>query len=371
MPFRGVQGVGSVPSSPLGAYLYQSSVVCKATLGRMGSCREADRLDIGVFVCMALGPELHAVIFHLAGQARFRPGPAAQTSLGMNNTEHFQVEGFMRWAILASPWICLALVVLGLSFPYLPNDGKPRNEAFELGFSIFLSVFFGVLAVLSWRMVRELPHAAVSVNSHGIWRSADDPGSSLVRWSEVSKLRERPYLQRLELLDRSGKRLLKLEYQLHSFERLRSVVLERSSLAPVRTELGQTFAKGVSYHAFNAAALVGFVALGLYVWPINALLAAAALLSVVGLGAWEYLTTAHKVELLPTELLITWPLKKLALSRTEIVALEVSDVFVNHARHPQVLLTHKCSTKPVALRGLGASAVELKLALEAWLRNAA
>lgn len=85
---------------------------------------------------------------------------------------------------------------------------------------------------------------------------------------------------------------------------------------------------------------------------------------------WEYLTTANKVELLPNELLISWPLKQLALSRTEVVALDVSDVIANHARHPQVLLTHKGSKKPVALRDLGSSAVELKLALESWQRNA-
>lgn len=289
----------------------------------------------------------------------------------MNSTEHFQVEGFMRWVILASPWIFAALVVLGLSLPLLPDEGRPRNEDFQLGFSIFMATFFGVLAVLSWRMVRELPYAAVSVDSHGIWRSVEDPSTSLVRWIDISRIRERPYLQRIELLDRSGRRLLKLEYQLQGFERLRNIVLERSSLAPIRAELGHTFAKGFSYHAFNVAALVGFVALGLYVWRTNALLATAVLLVVVGLGAREYLTTAHKVQLLPNEVLITWPLKKLALSRMDVVALDVSDVIVNHARHPQVLLVHKRSEKPVALQGLGASAVELKLALESWHRNAA
>ena len=109
----------------------------------------------------------------------------------MNHTEHFQVEGFMRWVILASPWIFAALVVLGLSLPLLPDEGRPRNEDFQLGFSIFMATFFSVLAVLSWRMVRELPYAAVSVDSHGIWRSVEDPSTSLVRWKDISRIRER------------------------------------------------------------------------------------------------------------------------------------------------------------------------------------
>jgi hypothetical protein len=289
----------------------------------------------------------------------------------MNNTEHFEVDRFMRWILLAAPWIFIAFASLGLALPFLPDDGKPRNETFELGFSIFLALFFGVLAWLSWRVVRQLPFAAVSLDSQGIWKTATNRSTSLVRWSDVVRLRERQYLQRLELLGRSGELLLKLEYQLHDFPRLRRIVLERSSLEPVRTLLGDTFAKSLLYHLFNAAALAGFAALGWFVWPINPLLGAAVMLAVVGLGSWEYLTTAHKIELLPTEMLISWPLKKLTLSRADVVALEVSDLIANQARHPQVVLAHKKSKKPIVLRGLGTSAVELKLALEAWQRNAA
>lgn len=277
----------------------------------------------------------------------------------------------MRWLFMAAPWIFIAFALLGLSLPFLPDDGKPRNSKFEMYLSFMVVIFFGALAWISRRVVRELPNAPVSVDRYGIWRTAHPRETSLIHWSAITQVRERPYLQRLELFNGSGELLLKLEYQLRDFPRLRSLVLERSALAPVRSPLGKAFAKSYAYHIFNAAALVGFVALSIYLWPTNPVLSGVLLLSVVGFGSWEYFTTACKVELLATGMVVSWPVRRLTLFRADITSVEMSDLVVNSALHPQVLVSHTKSKRPVVLRGLGTSAVDLKRAVQAWRENGA
>jgi hypothetical protein len=264
---------------------------------------------------------------------------SSQTLGGMTETEHFDLERFMRWLFMAAPWIFIAFALLGLSLPFLPDDGKPRNATFEMYFSLVMVIFFGALAWVSLRVVRELPNAPVSVDGHGIWRTVHLRETSLIHWSAITRVRERPYLQRLELFNGSGDLLLKLEYQLRDFPRLRTLVLERSALAPVRSPLGQAFAKGHAYHIFNATALVGFVALSIYLWPTNPVLGSVLRLSVVGFGTWEYFTTACKVELLSAGMVVSWPLRRLTLSRADITSIEMSDLVVNSALHPQVLVS--------------------------------
>ncbi len=287
----------------------------------------------------------------------------------MSNIERFDLGRSIRFMIYFSFWACIFFVVLSLSLPFTAQDGRPHNPVFIAGLSLFGTVFFGIWALYAWKYIRELPYTSVSLDEHGIWKTTNERSASIVPWSKIASLRERPYLQRLDLMDKSGHLLLKVEYQLHNFERLRTLVIERSALASVRTSSGQIFSKTIFHHAFTLVVAGCFTALCIYLWPIKPLLSGFTFLIVISAISWEYLKTVFKIELLTDELKIYTPLQKLVLNRSDIVSLDFSDLLKNQTRYPQVLVTHKKSKKPIVLRGLSASTFELKRTLEAWHKN--
>jgi len=288
----------------------------------------------------------------------------------MEPTDHFELDGFMKWLFLAAPWIFGAFALLGAGIPFLSDDGQSRNEAFLRGVSAVLTLFFGAAAWYSWRITNKLPHAAVSLDAEGIWPTVESRTTALVRWQQVAHLRERPMLQRLELLDASKGLLLRLEYQLADFPRLRNIVLSRASLDKPKLEANRTFSKTPAHHVFNVGALVGFSALALYMLQVQPLLGALLGVSVVGFGGWEYANTVHKVRVQGNELTLYWPGRAQRLRREEVQAFQIEDLLVNFARHPQVVVQCVAPTRSFKLRNLGVPAVELERTLLAW-RNGA
>jgi hypothetical protein len=287
-------------------------------------------------------------------------------SYHMTNVERFDLDRNVRRMILFSFWVFVFFILLSISLPFTPNNGRPMNPVFVVWLSFFGTAFFGILACYSWRFIRDLPYTSVSLDEHGIWQSAKSRDTALVPWSNIVKIKERPYLQRLELLGRSGQVLSKIEYQLSDFKRLRDIVIERSALVQVRMPHRDVFSKGFAHHLFYGVLLIGFTSLCIYIWPTQPVLSAVGFPFIVGPLAWEYLTTVHTVKLLSTELAISWPLRKLVIDRSEVISLYLSDISVNHSLHPQVLLKHTKSRKPIALRGIGVAAIELKQAINLW-----
>lgn len=148
----------------------------------------------------------------------------------MQPTEHFDFAPMTRWQFLVCPWCFAFFVVFGLAVPLLPGERQPADVALERRLAITSVLLFGTLTWVSWRIVKQLPDAAVSIDSQGIWKSAYPRELTFVAWNDVVRLRQRAYFRRLELLSGSGTVLLKLEYQLHDFERLCQIVVERSAL---------------------------------------------------------------------------------------------------------------------------------------------
>jgi hypothetical protein len=287
----------------------------------------------------------------------------------MSDIEQFDLNPNLRRMIHFSFWVFIFAALLSLYLPIAARDGRPHNPIFIAMLAMFGTAFFGILAYYCWRFIKELPYTSVSLDEHGIWKTAQQRSATLVLWANIADLRERPYLQRLDLLDNSGQLLLKIEYQLVNFERVRNLLAERSALTAEKSSCVQTFSKTSFHHVFTLANVICFTILCIYLWPIKPLLSGITFLIVVGAIGWEYFTTAFKIELRANQLVIYKPLQKLSLNRSEIISLDFSDLLKNHARYPQVLIVHKKSEKPLVLRGLNVSAFQLKNALDAWRKN--
>jgi len=121
---------------------------------------------------------------------------------------------------------CLAGVVLfwamalcGLLLPFIVGE-----RALETGLGAV--VFFlplGWYALDGWRRRADY----VQVGSTHITLVRASGSDVAMRWDEIVEMRERPVLRRLELLDRQ-RRVLRVEFQLTGFARLRELVQERA-----------------------------------------------------------------------------------------------------------------------------------------------
>lgn len=80
----------------------------------------------------------------------------------------------------------------------------------------------------------------------------------------------------------------------------------------------------------------------------------------------EYLTTVSHVEVLRDQLRLAYPFKTEAISRAQIEAVQIGDLFNQGARHPEVGLFIRGKEKPVRLRGLGIDSVTLHQIIEQW-----
>ena len=283
--------------------------------------------------------------------------------------ERFELEPFTKWTFLASPWIFGALALLGVALPFLPDDGRPTNPTVLWMLSVACTAGFGAAAWFSVTIVRRIPSYPIEVNSDGLWPAHRPRAEALVCWNAIASVRERPYLQCLELFDAEGARLIRLEYQLLNFERLRNLIRERAALRLVAAP-SRVFEKRWWHHVFGIFSILGFVALGLYVaqeQPLLGYIGAAAFGAMLG---WEYWNTAYRVAVFPGKLTISWPGRSMTLRPQEVGGVELSDSFVYHARHPRVSVL-VLPRRTMQLQDLGVSAFELQRTLAAWKRDVA
>lgn len=284
----------------------------------------------------------------------------------MNATpERFELDRTIRWLILLAPWMFAAFAALSAALPFLPDDGRPRNEAFQRAFSLVCTGAFATFAVFAFRAIRDLPRAAISIDDTGLWPTVLERNAHLVPWTSIRSLRERPMLQRLEALDASGQVVAKLEYQLVGFARLRAIVLERARLDRVAPADRSEFRKSVWHHAFNLGSMLAFTALAGYLSGEQPMLALACFVVTVGGIGWDYLRTPHHLSLSSSTIEIRLPMRRIRLARAQVRRIEMADLSANHAMHPVVLL-HADGMRPIRLVGLARQTVDLFRALQRW-----
>ena len=144
--------------------------------------------------------------------------------------------------------VFIAFLALGFALPFLPdeNEGNPNGTLMT---TAMCTVVFGLFSIITWRTLKKLPFADVAVDDDGVWYIHIGKQKGLVAWEKVHKVKERAYMQRLELLGTDNKELLRVEYQLLGFEMLREVLNEKAGAQD--KDLDQSsFSKGPLYHFF-------------------------------------------------------------------------------------------------------------------------
>lgn len=269
--------------------------------------------------------------------------------------------GWMRAAI----WIFAAFVLFFAALPFLPDQGPHRNAIATSALSLVGMALFGILGWYSYRSLRQLPMAAVSVDNDGLWPAHIPKDRALVRWDRVHSVREHPFMQRLDLLDMGGNVLVKLEYQLSEFGKLRVLIADKLPRSQ-DTAAPSVFRKKPAYHLINICALLCFLMLGLYVGKTRLLIGyGGALLIVLG-GLREYLTTVTRIAFDREFVAIGYPVRTRTFRREEIGEILVGEQYRWGGQHSVVTILVKDGREAIRLNALGVGGTELYQRLRQW-----
>lgn len=274
------------------------------------------------------------------------------------DSQTYEIEASFKKLTVIANWVLLGFVLFFLAFPFLPDEPHSRNPNAIYILSIIGASFFGLLCWYSFNITKQLPFSSVTIDTDGIWPSHKEKKEALVRWQEITNIKERPVRQRLDLIDRKGTPLLRIEYQLSNFDKLRAQLLERINIKKYQY-LPMSFSKKRIYHLFYFSCGLGFAWLGWYVGQENPLFGYGGMAFVVFMLGYEYLTTAWSLSLDHHGWTVRYPILSRYIKYADIITVNVSDTLIKGARHPEVHVLVKNISKPIKFKALGIDAVLL------------
>lgn len=226
---------------------------------------------------------------------------------------------------------------------------------------------FGPLSLWCWKIYGQLPYMKLCLDEDGIWY-AHGGEASRVPWGCIVGIKERSFLRCLDLLDESGEKLVRAEYELQDFSALREIFLEKVQANLSRSRLKDRFSKSRWHHVWHALGLLflaGLAAL-LFLASIKGLFWA--VLLVMALVVWEYATTIYAFRITSGGLVFFYPFRQKRIPFSEVTSVTIDDRLVNGHRVPEVSLSLSSRKKPVRLQKLGADTTEMVLMLKTAIK---
>ncbi|MEJ2765965.1 hypothetical protein VV869_18590 [Photobacterium sp. MCCC 1A19761] len=251
----------------------------------------------------------------------------------------------------------VVLMVSSLMMPFIPGEADEDFYA-NLRASIFGFVVCSGFTALAYYLLRKLPYTNVVADNDGLWYKHLGKERGLVRWRDISSVKQRLFLQSMDLLDEHGKQLLRIEYQLIGFPLLRATIADKL-LASVQTEHQTYFCKSKTYHLFNVISLLLMLAGCVYlIFNDRELLGYSAILIIL-LGLHEYFTTIVSLRLTEKKVEMSYPFTKKYLSLSDIVDIQLVDIFDNSNLIPQIWIVSSHAKKPYRFNRLGVDEIGL------------
>lgn len=180
--------------------------------------------------------------------------------------------------------------------------------------------FFAILAWAAFYMLRQFPYANICVDEQGIWPAHLPKEQALVPWHSINKIKDRRVMQRLDLMDAMGKRLIKIEYQLLEFLRLRQLVFEKTRQEKV-LNLPVTYEKRPLHHHSTYALSIMFLLLGGFLVVEEVYIGFIAVLVIYWIVE-EYLQAVYKVVLHDGYMLLFYPRRTIKVEYEKIRSID-------------------------------------------------
>lgn len=296
----------------------------------------------------------------------FPTDDAAAPTIALDRPRRFDITPFFRVVALATPVACLAMALGASALPMLPQGPGPRNPDVMPIFSAVLTTLFCIGAAFGVRIAIGLPSSSITVDEDGLWPSRRSKASSLVKWADIARFRDRPRLQRLDLMDRAGAVLAKLEYQLEDFDMLRAIVLERTSLARAGRLTPSVHTLPLGHHALHIVLILCLVGVAAPIVPVQPLTVGLALLAAIVFVIKEYRKAPYRIRIMPRMLMVDWPLRRRIIRRSEVQEIAIGDTWFRGSRTPTLLIFLTGEPSPIVFGVPGMSVTDIHHQLEAW-----
>ena len=283
-----------------------------------------------------------------------------------NCMQEFHLDKRYQREIKICLMVFLALFLLGAALLVIPAE-KDRNPESTRLIALMCMGLFGFLAGLAANSLKKIPRADITADDDGLWHTHDGKTRGLLRWTDIGRIRERAGQQCLEIYDRTGRRRIRVEYQVTQFEILRQMICEKMPQTGPEAR-GRDFSKKPVFHFLYGGCFLGFSWLGLYIGQNGSpVLGFGGMSLLVMVLVYEYLKTVFRVEIRPQGLTVFYPLRGKTIPWADITGIDMADTFYKGARHPEVRVFTKNSKKPFQFRQLGVDTNVLLAALkQAW-----
>jgi hypothetical protein len=138
------------------------------------------------------------------------------------NAEIFKFPPELAWVMLGGVIFFLGLSASGFILSIVHPE---RRSLVLMAISILGGGSIGTIGLRSFRRLRD----SVVVNPEGVWYLPRRGNPTFIAWHDVATIKADDTQQRLVLLDASGTKKIRLEYQLTDFSRLRDYVIHHAS----------------------------------------------------------------------------------------------------------------------------------------------
>lgn len=257
-------------------------------------------------------------------------------------------------AMKASLFSLLALTGLSFALPFIPTpepQDAPRGMILVAAIGV---VIFGGLALATYRGLKRLPRSAISLDTEGLWYAHLKRDRALIPWDRVHTVSEGGFTQALKLYDQDGTRLMRVEYQLNGFEKLRDILYDHVSEQLPALEFPSTYSKNRGYHLLYGTALAILILACLTAALLGGSMLGAIILAIVtAMLAFDYLWSAYSLTVHEQHLEIHYPLSTHRLTYTNIDSVDMTGSFHRGYRQPEIRIIAKSGEPPHKLKRLG------------------
>jgi hypothetical protein len=252
--------------------------------------------------------------------------------------------------------------------------------AFALGFALLLylappeevagrvlvtasAALFALCAAWGMRFAVTCGSLAVSVGRDGIRVGVGD----WIEWAAVARVRERAWLQRVDLIGHDGQRLASIDYQVEDVDEILNLVrgrMQRSGTTP-RQRFGRRFP--AVYLASSVIVCGAFVALGVWLWRSEGVWVGLLVPPVLLWGLYaEFRDQLRELELHETKLVLRTVLRERVVMRQDIDRTQLLLKPVRSGHLLSVLLVLRDGSS-VWVHPVGEDAEDVYAAVENWL----
>lgn len=283
----------------------------------------------------------------------------------MQPAQIFKIEKSYLLLVKASVFICAALAVLAGAIPFIPDSSSAANCAADSDptglyiISFMGAAFFGSLGGYCYLILKRIPLQAIAADDDGLWYAHQDKAVGLVPWRDITKVKERKMLQRLDLLDAQGTARMRLENQLVQFGQLRDLVTKQIAASLEYPQLPVTFGKAVSNNVLMGAAIAAVFLAGLYLGEIKSLFGYLGAAFFAAITGYQYLTTVYKIVVTQEQLFVHYPTVTRIYSYSDIDSIQIIDQYDQGRRSSEVCVFLKQVKEPLRLGELGIDAISL------------